>query len=175
MIAISDDEGETWYPSAPLVGFGPIQPTILQKEDGTLVAYMRDSGPKPYRVLISESKDEGLTWSAVVDTEIPNPGSSLAGVTLENGEWVIILNDTEDGRHRLAMWISEDEGKTWKWKRYLEESERNDRGSYAYPNILVDQEGNLNVCYTFHDKDKGGKASIKHVVVEPDWAKKGDR
>jgi predicted neuraminidase len=175
MIAISDDEGDTWYPSEPLVGFGPIQPTLLQKKDGTIVAYMRDSGPPPSRVLTSESKDEGLTWTAVVDTDIPNPGSSLAGVALKNGEWVIVLNDTEKGRHQMAMWVSDDEGKSWKWKRYLEKSEDDNAGSYAYPNILLDRDGMLNVNYTYRHQKDGGNKSIKHVVVEPDWAKKGDR
>lgn len=47
LIAISDNDGESWYPSLPIVGRGPIQPALAQKRDGTIVAYMRDSGDAP--------------------------------------------------------------------------------------------------------------------------------
>jgi len=39
------------------------------------VTYMRDNGPPPKRLMMSESKDQGQTWSPVRDSEIPNPGS----------------------------------------------------------------------------------------------------
>ena len=38
IMAVSDDGGETWYASAPLFGWGNIQPTVLRRDDGTLVA-----------------------------------------------------------------------------------------------------------------------------------------
>ena len=64
MMALSDDEGETWYPSKPLLGFGNIQPTVLRRVNGTLVAYMRDTGSLS-RIRVSESKDDGVTWTEV--------------------------------------------------------------------------------------------------------------
>ena len=42
IMAITDDNGRTWKASKPLIGFGNIQPTVLRRNDGTLVAYMRD-------------------------------------------------------------------------------------------------------------------------------------
>ena len=42
IMAVSDDEGKTWYASQPLLGFGAIQPTVLRRDNGDLVAYMRD-------------------------------------------------------------------------------------------------------------------------------------
>ncbi len=44
IMAISDDSGRTWYASKPLLGFGNIQPSVLRRDDGTLVAYMRENG-----------------------------------------------------------------------------------------------------------------------------------
>jgi predicted neuraminidase len=169
MVAISDDDGDTWRASLPLVGFGPIQPTIARKKDGTLVAYMRDSGPPPYRVLVSESKDDGESWSAVVDTDIPNPGSSLASTVLKDGRWVLIYNDTEEGRRSLALSMSDDEGKTWKWTRHLE-SEQD--GSYAYPNIYQASEGRIHASYSYKKEGKG--AAIKHVNLNAEWIEQGD-
>ena len=58
----------------PIVGAGCIQPSVVRKKDGTLVAYLRDNGPPPKRAHISFSKDDGVTWTRARDTEIPNPG-----------------------------------------------------------------------------------------------------
>lgn len=63
MMAISDDNGSTWRPSLPLVGRGPIQPAVIQKTNGNLIAFMRDSGDEPSRVHFSESTDKGESWS----------------------------------------------------------------------------------------------------------------
>ena len=163
LMAISDDDGATWRASKPVVGLGPIQPAVVQKKDGTLVAYMRDSGYPPMRALTSTSADEGETWSPAVDTDIPNPGSSLEAIALRVGRWVMVLNDTEDGRNRLAIALSEDEGKTWPTKRYLEKS---DTGSYAYPSVIQGENGRIHVTYSFSENER---KSIKHVALDPAW------
>src|SRR5262249_57878898 len=59
LMAISDDEGKTWYAGKPLAGFGSIQPSALRRQDGTLVPYMRENAPlRPSRV--PRSKDPGI-------------------------------------------------------------------------------------------------------------------
>lgn len=163
LMAISDDQGATWRASKPIVGLGPIQPSVVQKKDGTLIAYMRDSGQLPMRVLKATSTDEGETWSVAVDTEIPNPGSSLEAIALADGRWVMVFNDTQDRRNRLAIAISEDEGATWPRKRYLEQSEN---GSYAYPSVMQSKSGRIHVTYSFHE---GKNKTIKHAELDADW------
>jgi len=44
LIAISDDGGATWSSSEPLVGAGAVQPTLVRRRDGAIVAYMRKLG-----------------------------------------------------------------------------------------------------------------------------------
>ncbi len=44
IMAISDDQGSTWRASGPLIGFGNIQASVLERRDGSLVAYMRENG-----------------------------------------------------------------------------------------------------------------------------------
>ena len=112
IMAISDDDGRTWFASRPLIGFGNIQPSVLRRNDGTLVAYMRENGLSGARS-VSESNDEGLTWGPVYSSPLLNPGSGLDGVRLANGHWILVYNDTSDDRNRLAVSLSEDEGKTW--------------------------------------------------------------
>jgi hypothetical protein len=75
LVAISEDDGESWRPSLPIVGRGPIQPALIQKQNGDIVAYMRDSGDPPPRVHRSISKDNGESWSASEKTDIPNTAS----------------------------------------------------------------------------------------------------
>ena len=71
---------------------GPIQPTIAVGANGELIALCRDSGRAPGRVLRSVSTDNGETWSLARDTDLPNPGSSLAVVTLRDGRWALVYN-----------------------------------------------------------------------------------
>lgn len=165
LMAISDDQGETWKPSDPLVGVGPIQPTVVRRSDGSLVAFMRDSGDPPNRVLSGVSRDDGISWSPILDTDIPNPGSSLEAVVLSSGDWILVLNDTEQGRHRLSMMLSRDEGKTWSVKKVLEESTEGG-DSFAYPSVIQARDGMIHLTYSFSGST--GK-SIRHMTLSPDW------
>ncbi len=168
IMAISDDGGRTWYASEPLIGFGNIQPTVLRRDDGTLVAYMRENGPRD-RIRVAESKDGGLTWGPVGETSLPNPGSGLDGVRLANGHWVLVYNDTTSGRHSLAISLSDDEGRTWKWARHLE---RDERGRFHYPAVIQAADGTIHVVYSYFVAE--GK-SIKHVQLNEAWIRQGDR
>src|SRR5947209_4467015 len=106
IMAISDDQGYTWRASEPIVGAGSIQPSVVRKNDGTLVAYLRDNGPPPKRAHISFSKDDGVTWTPARDTEILNPGTSLEVIRLANGHWIMVYNDLEQKRYSLLAAIS---------------------------------------------------------------------
>ncbi|GMW00817.1 MAG: hypothetical protein AMXMBFR84_19540 [Candidatus Hydrogenedentota bacterium] len=172
LAAYSDDMGATWTASGPIVGLGPIQPTFVQKKDGTIVGYFRDSGMAPSRAMTSTSSDNGATWVPCKDTEIPNPSSSLEVIKLKDGRWVMICNDTERGRHQICLMMSDNEGATWKWKRYVDKSENNEAGSYAYPSLIQSKDGMLHMTYSFRTNEASGK-SIKHVAVHPDWITEG--
>jgi len=178
LIAISDDGGAHWTTSEPLVSYGGVQPSLVRKRDGTLVAYMRDNGPPPKRVLTSRSKDEGMTWSPVADTDIPNPGSSLEVVALKDGTWAMVYNDTESGRHSLVAALSDDEGQTWKWKRHLElDTREKGAGSFHYPSVIQTHDGLLHVTYSYflnHLPEGAPRKSIKHATFNVEWVRQGD-
>jgi predicted neuraminidase len=181
IMALSDDWGATWSASHPLVSQGGVQPSLVRKMDGTIVALMRDNGPPPKRVLKSESKDQGLTWSPVVDTDIPNSGTGLEVIRLASGNWVLINNDTEQGRHQLSVSVSDDEGTTWKWTRHLEsDAPGPEATTAAYPSIIQAKDNSIHASYTFTLKGKtaqtaaGGKSQgecIKHARFNEDWIK----
>ena len=162
IMAVSDDGGRSWYASKPLIGFGNIQPSVLRRNDGTLVAYMRENGPTGH-IRISESTDEGLSWGPVGASELVNPGSGLDGVRLRDGNWCLVYNDLQDGRNRLAISLSDDEGKTWKWTRHLED---HPKGSYHYPAVIQSSDGRIHVVYSyFVDEGK----SMKHATLNEAW------
>jgi len=171
-MAISDDGGKTWRGSEPIVGAGCIQPSVVRKKDGSLVAYLRDNGPPPKRVHISYSKDDGVSWTFARDTEIPNPGTSIEVIRLADGNWAGVYNDLERGRYSLVAAMSDDEGATWKWKRHLDGNPAKQINSqFHYPSVIQAKDGFLHVTYSYFVPE--GK-SIKHARLNEDWIKAGD-
>jgi hypothetical protein len=184
LMAITDNWGQTWHASAPLIADGNIQPSIVQRRDGSLYTLMRDNGPPPKRLHQAESHDRGETWSPVRDSDLPNPGSGAEIMGLADHRWVLISNDTERGRNSLAVQISDDEGKTWKWKRHLEyQPPGPEAGSFHYPSIIQAKDGTLHASYSYHlshrglpkdaDGDPAAK-SIKHAHFNIAWVMQGD-
>jgi predicted neuraminidase len=167
IMALSDDGGENWYASKPLMGFGNIQPSVLERNDGTLVAYMRENGITD-EIRVAESNDGGKTWGPVGEMDMPNPGSGLDAVRLADGHWVLIHNDQTNGRNSLAVSLSEDEGKTWPHVRHLE---KQPKGSFHYPAIIQGKDGTIHAIYSYFVED--GK-SMKHAAFNEDWIKAGD-
>lgn len=163
LVALSDDDGKTWVASNPIVGRGPIQPALAQRENGEIMAIMRDSGDAPNRLHRSYSTDEGLTWTASEKSTIPNT-ASVELLALDNGLWLFLGNDVDDGRYKLSMYVSDDEGRTWRGKTYLED-EKKDFGGFSYPSLIQDTDGMVHVTYSYHLKE-GGK-SIKYVKINP--------
>jgi predicted neuraminidase len=183
---MTDDWGQNWFTSDPLVGLINSQPSLVRKRDGTLVAYMRDDGPPPQRVPVSESRDGGRTWSPVVDSELVDSGAGVEVLALRSGRWLFVNNDLDDGRHRLAVTMSDDEGRTWKWKRYLERDSEADvkagAGAYHYPSIIQARDGTIHVSYSFRlpkrqvKPDAHGKPAdetIKHARFNEAWVLAG--
>jgi predicted neuraminidase len=171
IMAISDDGGVTWKGSEPIVGLGGIQPSVVRKNDGTLVAYLRDNGPAPKRALISQSSDDGESWTEARDTDILNPGSSVEVVRLRNGHWIMVYNDLERGRYSLVAALSEDEGRTWPWRRHLEgRPDAESPNQYHYPSVIQARDGAIHVTYSYFTEGK----SIKHARFNEDWVRAGD-
>ena len=165
LMAYSDDSGENWHASAPIVGLAPIQPTVAQRRDGSIVAFCRDSGMAPTRIHHAESTDNGKTWTVSRKTDMLNPGASIAVRELADGRWMLIYNDTEEGRNSLAAALSEDEGNTWPIMRHIERDEAGDY-SFAYPSIIQAKDGRVHISYSYRTPEG---ASIKHTSFTPDW------
>lgn len=165
LAALSDDHGETWHASGPMVGVAGIQPSIIEKANGELVAYLRETGRAPFRVQKSVSRDQGVTWSPLTETEIPNPSASLEVVRLNRSKgWAMVFNDSERRREKLSIALSFDEGESWPYKRVI-----TPRSDGSYPSMIESSDGWIHVtCSVKSDTGNG----IAHYRIDPMWLKK---
>jgi predicted neuraminidase len=170
IMAISDDRGATWTASRPLIGFGNIQPSLVRKNDSSLVAFMRDNGPH-HRIRLSTSSDDGVSWSSVTDSPFPNPGAGIEAIRLASGRWGLVYNDSPAGRHSLAVSVSDDEGKSWKWTRHLERCPPGE-GQFHYPSMIQTSDGSIHVTYTHRLQGQG--STIEHARLSEDWLLSND-
>ncbi len=159
MAAITSDGGESWKPS--MAHSGVSQPTIIQREDGSLLSYLRTEP----RIKMSESQDGGFTWSEPAPTDLNCPGAGITMTQLDNGNLVLVFNDSEDERTPLSIALSRDEGKTWQTPLHLESNP----GPYSYPCVMQSSDGLIHITYTFR------RYSIKHVEMNENWLTKGER
>ena len=84
----------------------------------------------------------------------------------------MVFNDQEDGRFDLTAAISDDEGKSWKWKKQIEHDSRENRPTSShYPSVIAGKDGRVHVIYSFHRNDiKPGK-TIRYATFPVSWVK----
>jgi predicted neuraminidase len=150
---LSANGGETWTRGG--TASKGSQPTLAQREDGSLLTFMR-SRPRTTR---ATSLDGGVSWSATESTTLRNPGSGISMVQLSNKNLALAFNDSTVDRTPLSIARSTDEGQTWEEPLHLESNP----GEYSYPCIIQSSDGQIHVSYTFR------RYSIKHVEFNEDW------
>lgn len=159
--ALTNDGGQTWTFGRVVPTLGVTQPSVVELPDGRLVAFFRDAAGTR-RIRRSESTDGGLTWSEVTPTDLVNPGAGIEAVMLRSGNLAIVYNPVETSpRDKLAISISDNLGKTWKWTRLIEDRPRE---RFDYPSIVQAADGTIHVTYSYNLK------TIKHVEFSEEWA-----
>jgi predicted neuraminidase len=132
-----------------------IQPALIERSDGTLVAITRDGG-SARRIHIMESPDAGRTWSPSLPTALPNSGTSVDWVRLLDAHVVTVFNNSPDERFPLAAALSTDEGRSWGAVRHLNEECDQASCSYHYPAVMQSRiDGTIWVTYT-HERETIG-------------------
>ena len=152
LVAMSSDGGTTFTAGGPIVGRAAVQPSLLRLTDGSWMAYNRNNGPGPMRILAAKSVDGCKSWSLATEMTLPNPGVSVAVDRHADGTIVLVGNDTEDGRHSLAYWCSRDEGKSWSTATTIEAAPAGSEWSFHYPNMVRLPNGNLALVYSRYAK-----------------------
>ncbi len=153
---LRSDSGEgRWEVVGDLfAGPGCLEPAVALRPDGRVVCYMRTAGD-PRRIWYSESTDEGDSWSAVVATNLRNPGSGVDVASSAGGPLLIVYNDSEALRTPLTVALSVDEGRTWS-----ECDVETGRGEFSYPKLLQTSGGLWHLFYTYQ------RTHIQHLVFD---------
>lgn len=154
------DHGKTWERSG--VVRGGSQPTMIERQDGSLLVMLR----RQPRIMESESRDGGRTWSPSRRSSLKNPGAGIAMTRLQNGHVLLVFNDTDrEPRSPLSVARSLDEGRTWESRIELESN----LGEYSYPCVIQTRDGRIHITYTCR------RYSIKHVEMNEDWMLRFER
>ncbi len=140
---------------------GNIQPAVDRVKGDYLVAYCRRGGDyadRPDgRIVRSESRDGGKTWSKGAETEFKNPNAAVEFLRLKSGNLLLIFNDSTKGRTPLTAALSTDGDKTYPHRRNLVEGP----GDFAYPYAIQADDGKIHLVYT---SDR--RTTIYHAVFE---------
>jgi predicted neuraminidase len=108
------------------------------------------------KICVSDSYDDGVTWSPARPTDLPNPNSGIDVVHLKDGRYVVVYNHTPRGRTPLNLAVSRD-GDHWTPWLTLE----SEPGEYSYPAMIQAADGTLHITYTWR------RQKIKHVEIKP--------
>ncbi len=167
--AISDDKGETWRRVDVPESSGRVHPSVVELEDGHLVAFMRSrEADFVYR---SESSDYGDTWTVPVATPLPNNNSGIGVTKLSSGRIALIYNHNSAPatygkkgawpalRNPVSIALSEDSGLTFPLIRNIErgegyvgdENKFNNR-QYEYPTIIEASDGSIHCAYAYRTR-----------------------
>jgi len=137
-----------------------IQPTLLNLGGGKILLLARNKQTNPFlrqSIMEAQSKDNGVTWSQLKPSGLPNPNSGIDAVTLKDGRCVLVYNPTRIKRTPLDVAVSVDQGETWVHYLRLE----NGSGEYSYPSVIQTADGMVHIVYTWQ------RRKIKHVVINP--------
>lgn len=158
-MAITTDGGATWTIGEAVPDRGLEQPSVVEFPDKSMTAFFRN-GRSIHRILRSDSQDGGMTWSPVTATDLPHPGAGIEAILLRDGRLMMIYNDSEKERDRLAVSVSEDRGKSWVHTRHLENSPGQ---RFDYPSIIQARDGTFHATYSYNVK------TIKYVHFDEEW------
>lgn len=180
VVQISDDQGKTWRPAEVPDSAGRVHANIVEMQDGKLIMLMRSRFAD--NIYISFSSDNAETWTVPVRTELPNNNSSISAICLQSGSLAVIFNDVRfnddtsktvwpDQRCPVTFAISDDGGKTWPYKRVIENGEGftgryNDINNrrYEYPVMMQGADGKIHGAYSY-----GTRKCVKYVCVDEGW------
>ncbi len=144
-----------------------IQPVIVPFSGKDAVALLRDAGSGRHRVIRSETRDSGSTWSAAEATDLPNPDSAVTAWRLSHGRILLVANPIEKDRNKLSLAVSADQGRTWRVVHTFDEGEpllpSGEQRQFSYPCLIRAADGRYHLVYTWN------KTRIKHVAFNDDW------
>lgn len=159
-LLLLDDDGEV-VDRARIGKPCQIQPWLAALGGGKAIALMRQHRCALPRLWASSTGDGGLSWSTPEATQLSNPNSPAAALTLPDGRVVAAVNDDPQVEYILSLVVSGDGGATWQRGAAIFDGTAR-KFEYRYPWMLQDNEGRIHV---FASEAKRG---IRHAILGAD-------
>ena len=149
---------------------GAIQPLVFVNDAQDTNAYFRQtrSSGLPKQIPASHTQNAGQSWQQSEDLGIANPNSAVAGLILNSGARILVLNNIENGRYRLALMMSDAKSGQWQTIEVLEDDEAlpdAQRKEYSYPYLITVDGDDAHLVYTWDRK------KIRHRYFSSAWLK----
>lgn len=160
---ISEDDGRTWQiGNAIVTPPGNIHACVVPLDEGRLLAYLRTGGKGGF-IWQTISADGGSSWARPEPTSLPNPNAGLDLIRLPGGPLVLAFNNSHRRRTPLCVALSDDEGKTWRHLRVLEDGD----AEFSYPTLAFMRDGTIAAVYTWK------RQCIRYVRFDEVWLREG--
>ncbi|QWE07990.1 sialidase family protein [Polynucleobacter ibericus] len=151
-------------------GRSAIQPLVFVNDAQDANAYFRQtrSAGLPKQIPVSHTQNAGQSWQQSEDLVIANPNSAVAGLVMKNGMRILVLNNIENGRYRLALLMSDAKSGKWQTVEVLEDDEAlpdAQRKEFSYPYLITVDGNDVHLVYTWDRK------RIRHHYFSGAWIK----
>ena len=151
-------------------GRSAIQPLVFVNDAQDASAYFRQtrSSGSPKQIPVSHTQTAGQSWQQSEDLAIANPNSAVAGLSLNSGARILVLNNIENGRYRLVLLMSDAKSGQWQTLEVLEDDEAlpdAQRKEFSYPYLITVDGDDAHLVYTWDRK------KIRHRYFSGAWLK----
>jgi predicted neuraminidase len=152
-------------------GRSAIQPLVFINDAQNATAYFRQtrSTGQAKQVPISQTLDAGQSWQSEPDLPIANPNSAVAGLQLNSGVRILVLNNIEAGRYRLVLMMADAKSRQWQVIEVVEDDEAlpaDQRKEFSYPYLISADGNDAHLVYTWDRK------KIRHRYFSGAWLKR---
>ena len=153
-------------------GRSAIQPLVFVNDDQDATAYFRQtrSVGQAKQVPVSQTQNAGQSWRIDPDLLIANPNSAVAGLQLNDGSRILVLNNIESGRYRMVLMMA-DAKSQWQMIEVLEDDAalpEDQRKEFSYPYLITLNGNDAHLVYTWDRK------KIRHRYFSGAWLKRAN-
>lgn len=149
--ALSDDEGKTItrYYATEKISTQFDEAMAYEKNDGSVRMFARTGNAGEIAQIISH--DQGATWTNAALTGIASPNTRFYLNRTPSGKVLLVNNDDAKTRKNMTVYLSEDDGATWKYKKCIDT-----RIATSYPDVDF-YNGKI---YLIYDRERVGEKEI---------------